>query len=258
MNMIEKDREGMVLRIERSSTFDGAGFRTVIFLKGCPLRCQWCSTPESHSFEIEKTDTNVYGQVMTVEQVMKEARKDSLFFFMSGGGITLSGGEMMAQPDFSRAILRNCRQEGYNTAIETSFFASWDVVKSILPYVNNAFVDLKIFDSELHKKYTGVDNELILNNLKATNELENDFKLVIRTPIIPSINDTPEELHAIGKFAAGLTHLDYVQLLPYHKLGVSTYEKLGLTYPLKDIDAPSAEQMAEYRSIVAEHVAKVI
>ncbi len=258
MNMIDKDRKGMVLRIERSSTFDGAGFRTVIFLKGCPLRCQWCSTPESHSFEIEKTDTNVYGQVMTVEQVMKEARKDSLFFFMSGGGITVSGGEMMAQPDFSRAILQNCRKEGYDTAIETSLFAPWEAVEAVLRYANTAFVDLKLFDSEQHLKYTGVDNELILNNLCATNKMEENFKLVIRTPIIPGINDTPEELNAIGAFAAGLTHLDHVQLLPYHKLGVATYEKLGRTYPLGDIEAPTPEQMERCRGIVRQHVEKVI
>ncbi len=258
MNMIDKDREGMVLRIERSSTFDGAGFRTVIFLKGCPLRCQWCSTPESHSFDIETTETNVYGQVMTVEQVMKEARKDSLFFFMSGGGITLSGGEVMAQPEFSRAILQNCRKEGYNTAIETSFFAPWETVKGILPYVHTAFVDLKLFNRELHKKYTGVDNDLILSNLRATNEMEEKFRIVIRTPVVPGINDTPEELSKIGEFAAGLTHLSHVQLLPYHSLGSATYEKLGLKYPLKGLQSPSPEQMQRYREIVRQHVEKVI
>ena len=93
--MIDKDRQGMVLRIERSSIHDGDGFRTVVFLKGCPLRCQWCSTPESQSFGVEKTADNVYGTLMTVEDVMKEIRKDSLFFFLSTGGVTLSGGEVL-------------------------------------------------------------------------------------------------------------------------------------------------------------------
>ena len=92
LETIEKDRQGMVLRIERSSIHDGDGFRTVVFLKGCPLRCQWCSTPESQSFGVERTADNVYGTLMTVEDVMKEIRKDSLFFFLSTGGVTLSGG----------------------------------------------------------------------------------------------------------------------------------------------------------------------
>ena len=108
LEMIDKDRQGMVLRIERSSIHDGDGFRTVVFLKGCPLRCQWCSTPESQSFGVEKTADNVYGTLMTVEDVMKEIRKDSLFFFLSTGGVTLSGGEVLAQPEFALALHRNC------------------------------------------------------------------------------------------------------------------------------------------------------
>ena len=108
MELIDKDRQGMVLRIERSSIHDGDGFRTVVFLKGCPLRCQWCSTPESQSFEVENTESGSYGTLMTVDEVMRELRKDSLFFFISGGGVTLSGGEMLAQPEFSAALLKNC------------------------------------------------------------------------------------------------------------------------------------------------------
>ena len=95
MEVFDKDRKGLVLRIERSSIHDGQGFRTVVFLKGCPLRCQWCSTPESQSFQIERTDDKTYGNWMTVEEVMREIRKDSLFFFISAGGLTLSGGEIL-------------------------------------------------------------------------------------------------------------------------------------------------------------------
>lgn len=190
----DADRKGTVLRIERSSVHDGPGLRTVLFLKGCPLRCQWCSTPESQKFEIETGDSYSYGSVMTVQDVMRELRKDSLFFFISTGGITISGGEILAQPEFTRAVLRNCRAECMHTAIETSFFAPWETIKSILPYVNLAFVDMKFFSNDLHKQYTGVDNELIKQNLLATNELEDKFQLVIRTPIIPGLNDSEEEL----------------------------------------------------------------
>ena len=127
LHLFDKDREGMVLRIERSSIHDGSGFRTVVFLKGCPMRCQWCSTPESQSF-VEETakDGTVYGTRMTVEQVVREVRKDSLFYFISAGGLTLSGGEILAQPEFSLALLKNAKMECFRTAVETSFIAPWD------------------------------------------------------------------------------------------------------------------------------------
>ncbi len=122
MEMIEKDRQGMVLRIERSSIHDGDGFRTVVFLKGCPLRCQWCSTPESQSFKAEETAENTYGTVMTVGDVMREVRKDSMFFFISGGGMTLSGGEIRRSRSFPWHFLRT-RGGAALTRLETAFTA---------------------------------------------------------------------------------------------------------------------------------------
>ncbi|MDO4173583.1 MAG: glycyl-radical enzyme activating protein [Eubacteriales bacterium] len=252
------DRKGTVLRIERSSVHDGPGLRTVLFLKGCPLRCQWCSTPESQSFEIEKTEENTYGTIMSVEQVMRELRKDSLFFFISTGGITVSGGEIMAQPDFTRSVLKNCRMECMHTAIETTFFAQWETIHSILPYVNLAFVDMKFFTKELHEKYCGVDNTLIQENLLKTNDIEEKFQLVIRTPIIPGINDSEEELCKIGAFCSKLKKLSYMQLLPYHKLGTATYAKLGREYLLGDIQSPTVDEMAKHVKIMERYVENVI
>ena len=122
--MTLEQTKGMVLRIERSSIHDGDGMRTVVFLKGCPLRCQWCSTPESQAFQVETTvdGSKSYGTEMTVTDVMKEVRKDTAFYFISGGGMTLSGGELLAQPDFSLALLKAASMEGISTAVETSFF----------------------------------------------------------------------------------------------------------------------------------------
>ncbi len=153
LKVIEKDRQGMVLRIERSSIHDGDGMRTVVFLKGCPLRCQWCSTPESQSFGVEHTEDNVYGQLMSVGQVMHEIRKDSLFYFLSKGGVTFSGGEVLSQPEFTLALLKNCSKECFDTAIETCFFGPWENVEIMLPYVNTVYADLKMIDSDLHKLF---------------------------------------------------------------------------------------------------------
>ena len=208
----KEEIHGIVLRIERSSIYDGDGFRTVVFLKGCPLRCQWCSTPEGQSFQIEHehTEQNTYGRMMTVEEVMKEIRKDTAFFFHSGGGVTLSGGEILAQPEFTLALLQASRSECINTAIETSFFAPWAVIQPILPYVNTAFVDIKLFNREQHQQYCGVGNQTILENISQTNNVEKPFRLIVRIPIIPGINDTEEELAQIGQFCAGLRHLHHI------------------------------------------------
>lgn len=254
----KKEPRGMVLRIERSSIHDGNGFRTVVFLKGCPLSCQWCSTPEGQSFQIEHTEHNTYGKMMTIEEVMKEVRKDSAFFFHSGGGVTLSGGEILSQPDFTLALLQASRKECINTAIETTFFAKWADIRPILPYVNTAFVDIKIFNREQHKKYCGVDNQVILENLLRTNDMEEPFQLIIRVPIIPGINDTEEELEQIGKFCSELRYLHYMQLLPYHRLGTDTYKKLRRPYLLTDVLTPSSDHMLQCRKIVNQYVPLVL
>lgn len=245
---------GLVLRIERGSIHDGHGLRTVVFLKGCPLSCWWCSTPESQSFGIEQTDDNTYGQYMTVEEVMREIRKDSAFYFHSGGGMTLSGGEILAQPDFARRILKMSRSECISTAVETAFFSAWEHVVSILPYVNTAFVDFKLLNDGLHKKYCGAGNRLILDNLLRTNEVSEPFGLIIRTPIIPGVNDNREELAGIGEFCSRLRHLIHVQLLPYHRLGTDTYRKLGREYLLGEVNPPPQEHMQECRDIVRRYV----
>ena len=166
--MTLEQTKGMVLRIERSSIHDGDGMRTVVFLKGCPLRCQWCSTPESQAFQVETTvdGSKSYGTEMTVTDVMKEVRKDTAFYFISGGGMTLSGGELLAQPDFSLALLKAASMEGISTAVETSFFGKEETIAAMVPYVDTFYVDLKAVTPSLHKKYCGVDNRIILHNIK--------------------------------------------------------------------------------------------
>jgi len=249
--------KGMLLRIERSSVVDGSGFRTVIFLKGCPLRCIWCSTPESQSLAVEQAEDKTYGRLVTVEDIMKEIRKDSCCYFTSGGGVTLSGGEIFAQPKFLKALLHTIHDECYNTAVETSLYTPWETAKAALLYIDTAFVDLKIFDDELHKKYTGISNRTILSNLKNTNELKGSFRLIIRIPIIPGINDSEENLEDSGRFCSGLKHLDHVQLLPYHRLGTETYKRLDREYALADVKTPSAEHMSMCREIIGKFVPNV-
>lgn len=252
--------KGTVLRLEKSSIFDGDGLRTVVFLKGCPLRCLWCSTPESHQKQVQMTkDGNItYGRIATVEEVMTEVRKDSLFYFHSGGGMTVSGGEILFQPEFTYNLLRRACWEGINTAIETSFFGTWQTIKPILEYTDTAFVDLKLMDPLRHRQYTGVDNSGILHNIHKAGRMPQNFRLVIRRPLIPGINDSESELTALGQFLADLPGVDHLQLLPYHRLGTDTYRKLGILYQLTQAEVPSAVHMQQCAEITGRYVRTIL
>ena len=195
---------------------------------------------------------------MSVEDILREVRKDIPFYFHSGGGMTLSGGEALSQHTAVAALLRQAQREGIHTAIETSFFAPVTAVDEVLSYVNTAFVDLKLYDKEKHLQYCGAENGSILYNLLHTNEMDWNGQLIVRVPVIPGINDDPAELAQIGKFCAQLNKLEYVQLLPYHRLGVDTYRKLGREYLLSATETPSKEHMADCRAVVQKYVPQVI
>jgi len=240
------ESRGLVLRIERSSIYDGPGLRVVLFLKGCPLSCKWCSTPESQNRFIEKG----FGEILTVDQAVEEICKDEIFFFHSGGGVTVSGGECLLQVDFVASVLEKCRRRGIHTAIETSLFAPWQSVEKILPFLNTIYVDLKHPDALIHEKFTGVDNSLILNNLEKLGNSKHLFDFHLRIPLIPGINDSDENLLASLSIAASIRKLKEIEVLPYHRLGVGTYEKLGRSYELENIDTPSKEYIIERTSFL--------
>lgn len=287
------ETEGEILRIERSSIHDGRGLRTVLFLKGCPLSCLWCSTPESQNnlpeigYAVERCNgcgtcvdncpekslsliggvvqrdearcrscfscvdvcfqnaRKGFGRRMTVSQAVAEISKDEIFFFHSGGGVTISGGECLQQPDFTAAILRECRQRSIDSAVETSLFAPWANVEKIIPHLNDIYVDLKHPEASEHKKYVGVDNSVILENLQKLDRANLTFGLHLRIPLIPGINDGDKSLEALLKLANGLTRPGDIEILPYHRLGVGTYDQLGREYRLDGLSAPTREYIIE-------------
>ena len=236
---------GTVLRIEKTSIHDGDGLRTVVFLKGCPLRCKWCSTPESQNGNIE----HGYGSVMTVDEVIKEISKDEIFYFHSGGGITMSGGEPLAQADFTAVILKETKRRGINTAIETSMSGNFKDIQKLLPYLDTLYADLKHIDSDAHKRFTGIGNELILENIKTASECFSG-RIIIRIPLIPTFNMTKKNATGIAEFCLKLNKLHMIELLPYHRLGVDTYQKLGIGYELFDVKAPSKEDVEAFAKVV--------
>ncbi len=239
------EQTGRIFDIQRYSIHDGPGIRTIIFLKGCFLRCKWCCNPESQSYEIQEMTTGgktkIVGRDVTVREVVDEVMKDAVYFRRSGGGITLSGGECMAQPEFCEALLRAFKEYGMNTAIETTAFARPEVVQRILPHVDHFLMDIKHINSKKHEMFTGRPNEQILENAKYI--AENARHLIIRVPTVPTFNATVEEIQAIARFADSLPNVTELHLLPYHRLGQDKYAGIGREYSLTDIEPPCAKTM---------------
>ena len=245
--------KGRIFNIQRFSIHDGPGIRTIVFFKGCYMRCAWCCNPESQSYDIqtmvENGKTKTVGQDVTVEEILPELLADEPFYRRSGGGITLSGGEILGQPEFAAALLKACKENGLHTAVEPTANAPFEHIEKILPYLDLYLMDIKHMDSAKHKEYTGASNELILENAKKI--AQSGVELVIRTPVVPGFNDTAEEIKAISKFAATLPGVKEHHLLPYHRLGTDKYTGLGRNYALKEILPPPQEKM-EYLLSVAE------
>jgi pyruvate formate lyase activating enzyme len=244
---------GRIFDIQRYSIHDGIGIRTIVFLKGCALRCRWCCNPESQSFEIEEMMINgkpkVYGRDVTVAEVMETVKRDMPYYSRSSGGLTLSGGESLLQPDFARALLMAAKDLGISTAMESMGFAKYETIESILPYLDTYLMDIKHTDPAKHKEFTGKENVLMMENAKkiAASGLT---ELIIRVPVIPGFNDTEEEIMGIARFADSLPGVKQIHLLPYHNFGQGKYEGLSRPYPMGDAKPPAAEKMEKFKETV--------
>lgn len=183
------------------------------------------------------------GRSITASDLAREIEKDVLFFEESGGGVTFSGGEPLSQPDFLAAALRAARELEIHAAVDTCGFAPRHVLEAIAPLARLFLFDLKLMDSELHRKYTGVPNESILENLKWLTQ--NNYETVIRIPVIPGINDTEENIEAVGRFLSGLSRKPDVNLLAYHPSAVEKYHRFGMPYLLQDVSPPSEDCMRD-------------
>ncbi len=239
---------GRIFDIQKYSIHDGPGIRTIIFLKGCALRCRWCCNPESQEFEIQtmmfEDKEKIMGQDVTVEDIMPLIKQDIFYYNRSGGGVTLSGGEALLQPEFAPHLLRACKDYGINTAIETTGFAKWEIIQRYLPYLDYVLMDVKHMDNAKHKEFTSQPNELILENARKIAEA-GIVNLTIRVPVIPSFNATHQEIYDIAVFAASLPGVEQLHLLPYHRLGQGKYDGLGRTYALDGIELIPDSYMKE-------------
>jgi pyruvate formate lyase activating enzyme len=183
----------------------------------------------------------IIGRKVSVAEVMAEIEKDIAFYDESGGGVTFSGGEPLLQRDFLQALLRACREKEIHTTVDTSGFAPWATFEHIRADVNLFLYDLKLIDNTGHQKFTGVPNQLILQNLQSLSRQRHN--VIIRVPIIPGITDDDENIRQIGAFVAALPQAHPIELLPYHHIGADKYHRLNIIYDLPNIQPPSAERM---------------
>ena len=189
---------------------------------------------------------------MTVDEVLDEVEKDASFYRNTGGGITLSGGECLLQPDFSAALLKGAHERGFNTAIETACNVPWAYVEKVLPHVDTMLHDHKMTIPERHKKWVGVGNERILANFKKAYETFPDVDFIARTPLIPGINADEEHIRAVLAFIRPYKNVIDYELLPYHRFGLGKYELLGEVYELDDYKTPSDDLVAHLQAIIDE------
>lgn len=245
--------KGIIADIQRASIHDGDGIRTTVFFKGCPLHCAWCHNPECISFKPQilfypdkcigcgMCEEGCYagakvicGREMSSEMLLQEILQD-VPYYGKIGGVTFSGGEPLAQKEFLSSVLDECRVKGINCAVETSLVYYEEEIFQKLDF---CMVDLKIWDAEIHRKYIGVSNTKIKENLKKLDEL--GIPIIVRTPVIPGIRqDIPE----ISAFVRALFHVKKYELLPYHPLGVAKAEAMGIEQERFEI--PDKEFMKE-------------
>ncbi len=191
------------------------------------------------------------GREVTVAELMVDLRKDIPFYQNSGGGVTLSGGEPTLQHEFALALLQQCKAEGLHTAVDTSGQTPWRVFESLLPYIDLVLYDIKHIDGSSHQQHTGSDNGRILENLQRLGD--SGTPIEIRMPVIPTINDDPEEIEGTARFLAGINGITKVEVLPYHKLGASKYARLGREYQLPEAQPPDPATMESIAGILRAH-----
>jgi pyruvate formate lyase activating enzyme len=293
-----------VISITRMTVHNGPGIRTLIMMKGCPLHCLWCSTPESqkpepelavfaakciycgdcmircprnaiklteNSLSIDRKLCNscgkcvefchaealrIIGRPMSVEELVDEVKKDTLFITKSGGGVTISGGEPLLETGFNCDLYRRFKEESINIGVDTSGHVPWGNIEPLLEYIDFFLLDIKHLDPEKHKLLTGVSNELILQNARSI--AGRNIPIYLRLPIIPGYNDSEENLRRTCQFALTVSSLVEVDLLPLHHLGKARYESLDRIYPIDDLPLIDQSVLEDIRKLVTSYGLKCV
>lgn len=222
---------GTIHSIETCGTVDGPGIRFVIFTQGCPLRCLYCHNPDCRSF--------TGGKQVTVDELIEEIQKYKSYIRFSGGGVTVSGGEPLMQPEFVAEIFKNCQKLGIHTALDTSGYVDLDAAKPVLEYADLVLLDIKSFHPETYLKVTHVSIEPTLKFAKYLSEIKKPTW--IRFVLVPNLSDDPANVEGLANFISTLENIERVEVLPFHKMGEYKWEQLGFDYQLKETQPPTPE-----------------
>ena len=284
------ERKALIANIQKYNMHDGPGVRTLVFFKGCPLRCKWCSNPENlekryqvmykrnscidcgacvpvcpvgiHSIskdgvhEIDRSiecigcracekacpgsALSISGEMMTISEILEVIEEDRMFYSLSGGGVTVGGGDPVASPDAAANLLMACKKEGINTAVETSGYCKLESLLQIAEFTDLFLFDIKQIDSEKHYELTGVHNEQILKNLQEL--IHRRYNVKVRMPLLKGMNDSEKDIRGVIAFLEPFRECKSfkgLDLLPYHKFGVNKYNQIGMNYPLEGIPDPT-------------------
>ena len=241
---------GRVHSIETCGTVDGPGIRFIIFLQGCQMRCKYCHNRDSW-------DTK-QGKLMSVDELMADLVQYRNFMEASGGGVTVSGGEAMLQPEFVKAIFTACKQEGIHTCLDTNGFVRRidDTVKEVLDVTDLVLLDIKQMDNEKHIDLTQVSNRYTLEFAKYL--AERNQPVYLRYVVVPGYTDCEEDAHLLGKFIKPMKNVEKIEMLPYHELGTHKWTAMGEIYPLQGVHPPSHETMETIKNILLQYHNNVI
>lgn len=274
--------KALIFNIQRYSLHDGGGIRTVIFFKGCPLRCPWCSNPESQDFKPQimrkqslciKCSSSccfeckmnpddcptgaleVVGKEYTVNEVIEEIKKDIVFYETTGGGVTLSGGEPLSQGVFALSLLKELKKLGVNTAIETTGIGDIKILLQMVKYLDTVLWDFKIMNSEKAKAVVHQDIQLMKKNFELT--VKSGVRVIPRLPLIPEYTTDKDNIQEIINFILPLG-IKEVHILPFHQYGSSKYKAIGKEYKLLDLKTLCNEEILEIKSFIENQSISVI
>ena len=258
-NMVEE--KALLFNIQRFSTNDGKGIRTIIFFKGCQLRCPWCSNTESQFLGEEQMKSNVYtnikknvGKLYSVDEIVKEVLKDEIFYNTSKGGVTLSGGEVLMQAKIATKLLRELKENQIHTTIETCGEGNSDLFLKLIKYVDEVLFDLKIIDKLKAKKILNTNIENILYNFKISSQNSNT---IVRFPYIPNYTDDINNIKQIINISKE-ENIEEIHILPYHNYGSVKYELLDRKYLLKNLKTPSENEINRIKRLFESYNFKVL
>ncbi len=230
--MMNKEITGKVHSFQSLGTLDGPGVRFVVFMQGCPLRCVCCHNPDT--WEINAGTEHTVGAVFSKTLRFKE-------YFGSDGGITVSGGEPLLQPDFIKELFEKCRLNGINTCIDTSGCILNSSVKDMLRFTDRVLLDIKYTDDEAYKKYVGFSYGAVLDFLEYLNS--QNIPVILRQVIIPGLNDSSDNILKLKELSERFLCVDKIELLPFKKICQIKYDKMNLEFPLKDTPVPDSGMM---------------